>query len=129
MGIANIFLDSKLLNKWVSATKSQAYYDDLAKIWDKGVSYFNSRTGNTLYTSKNTTHIFSGMLPHNSRINNYGEIGKAREQLKIMHSPNAFSIARRKPDNYGIMNYLTASNATWTSYRQTPKGLVRAYNY
>lgn len=112
--------------KLVQPKRTQAYYDELAEVWNKGVSYYNPKTNKTLYTSAKTTHLFDGQLPNSGPLKNYAEIGNAREQLKMFHEmSNELVIWKRKPDNYGIMNFLTKANSIENKFNKGSKGLYR----
>ena len=116
---------NKLVQEVVHPIRTQSYYDNLADIWNKGISYYNPKTNKTLYTSAKTTHIFDGQLPNSGPLNNYAEIGNAKEQLKLFHSgKNDLVIWKRKPNNYGIMSFLTTANSTETRYYACQRGLI-----
>ena len=57
-----------------------------------------------------------------------GKIGNARKQLKLFHDvPSGDSlnlvIWKRKPNNYGIMDFLTTANSTETIFYKGSRGL------
>ena len=101
-----------------TAKRSQQYYDDLAKVWNKGVAYFNPRTGNTLCTKNGITSIVTGRAGTNLETGTFVLGQGAREQMRIFHRfPSETTITRRKPNNYGIWDTLTKANSTSQTIR------------
>jgi len=101
-----------------TAKRSQQYYDDLAKIWEKGASYFNPKTGNTLCTKGGITSIVKGHAALSLETGNFSLVNGAREQLRIFqNSPFETRIVSRKPYNYGIWDSLTKANSTSQTIR------------
>ena len=84
------------------ASRSQQYYDDLAREWMKGKTYFNPRTGNSTHIdlSRGGTYVFKGNVGENGIVNgnlvNHEGINLMRS-VKYGETSNYVTITERLP--------------------------------
>ena len=104
--------------------RTQQYYDQLAKEWNLGASYFNPRTGNSVYTDNRITCVLQGELPENfAKKPTLGNMGKTFEILKIDHRMPSETIVHRRIPGKNIMPFFTTANSYEQCYRGISGGL------
>lgn len=100
----------------MQASRSQQYYDDLAREWMKGKTYFNPRTGNSTHIdlSRGGTYVLKGYVGKNDIVNgklvNHEGINLMRS-VKYGETSNYVTITERLPGR-NLWPTFTQANST-----------------
>lgn len=57
-----------MISPIVQETRNQGYYDKLAREINRGMLYYNNRTGKTVFSNRYCTAVIDGYVPHGTRI-------------------------------------------------------------